>query len=238
MKSFILAVVAIAFLIPLTSSAAKKLKLADSVALNAAAPDFRLKDMSGKDVTLSSLKGKVVVLDFWATWCVPCHENFPAVQKVVDHYKNDQNVVFLFIDTREKSADYVQLAKAIWRRTVMIFMCCSMNLGRRESKINTTARWAWPVSRPGLSSMRMASSATNRWVMMTGIRMRKKWQQPLRSLTILRQAQQNSKGNGRHLICYFMSSASLFSSSLPRRFLAMILPFLSSRKLAGIAVTV
>jgi len=112
MKSFILAVVAIAFLIPLTSSAAKKLKLADSVALNAAAPDFRLKDMSGKDVTLSSLKGKVVVLDFWATWCVPCHENFPAVQKVVDHYKNDQNVVFLFIDTREKSADYVQLAKA------------------------------------------------------------------------------------------------------------------------------
>jgi cytochrome c biogenesis protein CcmG/thiol:disulfide interchange protein DsbE len=112
MKSFILSAIIIGFLLPLNSSAAKKLKLADSVALNAAAPDFRLKDISGKEVTLSSLKGKVVVLDFWATWCVPCHENFPAVQKVVDHYKNDPNVVFLFIDTREKSADYVQLAKA------------------------------------------------------------------------------------------------------------------------------
>jgi cytochrome c biogenesis protein CcmG/thiol:disulfide interchange protein DsbE len=112
MKSSILAALLAALLLPLNSSAAKKLKLADSVALNTAAPDFRLKDISGKELTLSSLKGKVVVLDFWATWCVPCHENFPAVQKVVDHYKNDQNVVFLFIDTREKSADYVQLAKA------------------------------------------------------------------------------------------------------------------------------
>ena len=112
MKLFIFLPFIIAGMLPLTSSAAKNVKLADSVALNAAAPDFRLKDISGKDVTLSSLKGKVVILDFWATWCVPCHENFPAVQQVVDHYKDDQNVVFLFIDTREKSADYVQLARA------------------------------------------------------------------------------------------------------------------------------
>lgn len=112
MKLFIFVPFIIAGMLPLTSSAAKSVKLADSITLNAAAPDFRLKDISGKEVTLSALKGKVVILDFWATWCVPCHENFPAVQKVVDHYKNDQNVVFLFIDTREKSPDYVQLAKA------------------------------------------------------------------------------------------------------------------------------
>lgn len=112
MKPLIFAALLAAFVLPLTSKAINKTRLTDTVAINSAAPDFRLKDISGKEVSLSSLKGKVVVLDFWASWCVPCHENFPAVQKVVNHYQGDQNVVFLFIDTREKSTDYVQLAKA------------------------------------------------------------------------------------------------------------------------------
>ncbi len=111
MKQLILFALFAAFLMPVTASAKSSNMLADSIALNQAAPDFRLKDVSGHDVTLSSLKGKVVVLDFWATWCVPCHENFPAMQKIVSHYKNDKNIVFLFIDTREKSKDYVHLAK-------------------------------------------------------------------------------------------------------------------------------
>lgn len=81
--------------------------------LNRKAPDFQLKDIQGKTVSLSSLKGKVVILDFWATWCVPCQESFPGLQKAVNHYAKQDNVVFLFIDTRERSADYKQLAKAL-----------------------------------------------------------------------------------------------------------------------------
>lgn len=112
MKRFFFLSFLSAALLPLTSSASSLKIAADSIAINQPAPDFQLKDISGQTISLASLKGKVVVLDFWATWCVPCHENFPAMQQLVNHYKDDQHVVFLFTDTRERSADYVRLANA------------------------------------------------------------------------------------------------------------------------------
>jgi thiol-disulfide isomerase/thioredoxin len=70
-----------------------------------AAPQFVMKDLSGKDVSLADYKGKVLVLDFWATWCAPCHETIPFVMQTMQRYKDDPNVQFLFVNTRERSAN-------------------------------------------------------------------------------------------------------------------------------------
>ena len=69
--------------------------------LSVPAPEFKLKDLNGATVSLSSLKGKTVILDFWATWCGPCIASMPGMQKAVNKYKSDPTVVFLFVDTWE-----------------------------------------------------------------------------------------------------------------------------------------
>jgi len=51
-----------------------------------AAPDFTLQDTSGKKVRLADLKGKVVLLEFWATWCPPCRAEIPAIERLHAQY--------------------------------------------------------------------------------------------------------------------------------------------------------
>ena len=72
--------------------------------------NFTMKDLSGKTVKLSDYKGKVVILDFWATWCGPCKASFPMMQKAVNQFKDDNDVVFLFIHTMETSPDAPKFA--------------------------------------------------------------------------------------------------------------------------------
>ena len=62
---------------------------------------FTLSGLNGDKLQLSSLLGKVIVLDFWATWCVPCREQHPLYEKVKSKFKDSGDVVFLAVDTDE-----------------------------------------------------------------------------------------------------------------------------------------
>jgi peroxiredoxin len=61
-----------------------------------AAPDFKLRDLENKEVSLSGLKGKVVVMSFWATWCQPCKAEMPHLQAMYNELK-DKGLVVLGI---------------------------------------------------------------------------------------------------------------------------------------------
>jgi len=74
-----------------------------------AAPDFALENLDGELVTFSSFLGRVVVLDFWATWCKPCVKAFPDLHALVSQYEAD-DVVLLVVSLdriEERSREYL-----------------------------------------------------------------------------------------------------------------------------------
>ena len=73
------------------------------------APSFTLTDTDGKEVSLSDYKGKIVILDFWATWCGPCKASFPAMKKARNKYEKE--VKILFVNSKETAKNPLKAVK-------------------------------------------------------------------------------------------------------------------------------
>jgi peroxiredoxin len=61
----------------------------EAVAVNRPAPDFTLSGLDGRSVSLSDYRGKVVVVNVWATWCPPCVDEMPSLEKLYQEFKNE-----------------------------------------------------------------------------------------------------------------------------------------------------
>lgn len=79
---------------------------AANVAIGQVAPDFELADKSGKSYTLSALRGKVVLVNFWATWCPPCRAEMPSMEKL-NAAMNGEDFVMLAINVEENGRSVV-----------------------------------------------------------------------------------------------------------------------------------
>jgi len=82
---------------------------APKVAVGQMAPDFSIKDQFGRTISLSKLRGKVVLLDFWAVSCGPCLRKLPYIQQIHDKYK-DKGLIVIGIhlhSQKEKAAEFV-----------------------------------------------------------------------------------------------------------------------------------
>lgn len=76
---------------------------ADLLQAGSMAPDFTLKNLKGKPVTLSQYRGKVVFLNFWATWCPPCRAEMPAMERLNEVYAG-RDFVILAVNVEEDVA--------------------------------------------------------------------------------------------------------------------------------------
>ena len=77
----------------------------DAPSVGRHAPEFQLSDLGGKRVSLADFRGKIVILDFWATWCGPCRMTMPVLEKLNRQYAG--HVVLLAINLEEMPEDVV-----------------------------------------------------------------------------------------------------------------------------------
>jgi cytochrome c biogenesis protein CcmG, thiol:disulfide interchange protein DsbE len=74
-------------------------------------PDFTLKTFEGQEIALADLRGQVVVINFWASWCKPCEQEAPDLEAAWRHYQPGGEVMFLgiaYTDTDRKSRAYLE----------------------------------------------------------------------------------------------------------------------------------
>lgn len=75
-------------------------------------PEFSLATPDGKKISLKDFRGKIVLLNFWASWCVPCREEMPAMEKLYQEYK-DKNFTILAVAVKDRRQDTIDFLKEL-----------------------------------------------------------------------------------------------------------------------------
>lgn len=111
-----------------------------ALSVGADAPlDYTLKDINGADVSLASFEGKVIVINFWATWCGPCKIEIPDLIELQEQYKDDVVILGVSVDdTPEKMKPYAEQMKINYPLLV--------GLGRDDFQDTYGPLWGIPVS--------------------------------------------------------------------------------------------
>lgn len=114
---------------PVTDAPASELRAGD------ASPSFSYQDINGKTITLENLKGKIVYIDVWATWCPPCRAELPALKQLEEKYGQDMYFVSISCDqdkskweamVKEKDLKGVQLHIGTDRSFMQAYMITSI----------------------------------------------------------------------------------------------------------------
>jgi peroxiredoxin len=93
-----------ALALALLLSGAIGLACASKQEINSAAPDFRVTDLKGRTISLSDYKGKVLILNFWATWCPPCRAEIPGfVDAYAQEKANGFEILGISVDSKPKT---------------------------------------------------------------------------------------------------------------------------------------
>lgn len=133
-----------AFLIGLAASVQAKdldsLYAKDLLPVGTKAPNFDLQTADGRHITLESLRGNYVVLDFWASWCPDCRKEIPAVKSLFDKYK-DRNVTFVGISFDQDKEAWV---KCYWETYKMTWLQVSeLKKWKRDTKVDKLFKVNW-----------------------------------------------------------------------------------------------
>ena len=97
---------------------------------NKKAPDFSLKDLNGRAVEIKQFKGKVIFLNFWATWCGPCKEEMPSMEELYQQFKS-KDFIFLTISVDYEKKEIVKQFIAKHRYTFPVLLdpeCATLDL--------------------------------------------------------------------------------------------------------------
>ena len=93
------------------------------------APDFALTALEGGDVQLSTLRGKPVILNFWATWCPPCRAEMPELEALWQRYQ-DEGLLLIGVDQGENAATVERFARGVVGTTFPLLLDTNQAVGR------------------------------------------------------------------------------------------------------------